>query len=487
MRNETFLQRGVVFAFVLISGLLLNCATNPVTGKRELMFMSESQEIELGRESDPQIVAMYGVYEDSALTQYIGALGQRMAAISHRPDLPFTFRILDSPVVNAFALPGGFIYVTRGILAYVNNEAELAGVVGHEIGHVTARHSTQQYSKAQLASLGLGVGKVLSEDFRRYAGFAELGVGLLFLRFSRDNERQADELGVEYATKSGYDASHMSNFFKTLERLGEGAAQGGLPGWFSTHPNPADRVAATRRMAIERQQEEGARQWQVNRQTYLNMIDGLVYGEDPRQGFVEGNTFYHPALRFQFPVPLNWVVTNAPTHVQITSKEEDAAIMLSLEEGTDPQEAARRFVDRSKANVERAEPTSVSGFETYRLISHLESNETSVHVLSYFIAKDGHMFVFHGLTTTARFAAYRNDFERTITNFAPLTDPDIISVEPERITIVQVTTTAALSTILDRYPSSRQKKEEIALLNGMDADEVVSAGTLIKVITSNKR
>ena len=159
-----------------------------------LMLISASEEIKLGQEADKGIVASYGLYQDRDLTLYVEEMGESMARISHRPNLPFTFRVLDSPVVNAFAVPGGFVYVTRGIMAYMNNEAELAAVLAHEIGHITARHTAKQYSKSQLAGLGLGIGKMMSEDFARYAGYAEFGVGLLFLRFSRDNEREADRL-----------------------------------------------------------------------------------------------------------------------------------------------------------------------------------------------------------------------------------------------------------------------------------------------------
>ncbi|MFQ6091269.1 MAG: M48 family metalloprotease [bacterium] len=486
MRKVHLFHMGLILARLFAAGWLLTCAVNPVTGKRELMLMSQAQEIRLGRESDSQIVAAYGVYEDSALAQYINDLGQRMVRISHRPNLQFTFRVLDSPVVNAFALPGGFVYATRGILAYMNNEAELAGVLGHEIGHVTARHSAKQYSKAQLASLGLGVGKILSEDFRRYAGLAEFGVGLLFLRFSRDNERQSDELGVEYATKVGYDGSRMSDFFTTIERLGEGPRQGGLPGWFSTHPNPADRVEATRRLAAEWQQRVGPHPWQVNREPYLKMIDGLVYGEDPRQGYVEENTFYHPTLQFQFPVPRGWQVTNLPTQVQMVSKEKDAAITLSLKEGKNPRSAALEFIDRTKGQVHSAEALTVSGLQAYRLLSDLQSGEMRLRVLSYFIVKEGYIFILHGLSTIDRFALYRDHFRRTATNFAPTRDPEISNIEPMRIKIVQVEATAPLRTALGRSPRAEVKEKDLALLNGMALDEVVTAGTLIKVIASKE-
>jgi predicted Zn-dependent protease len=229
---------------------ILSCATNPVTGKQELMLLSEADEIKLGQETDLQVVREYGLYEDPQLTAYLNGICQRLGKLSHRPHLTYHFKIVDVSVANAFAVPGGYVYFTRGILASLNNEAELAGVMGHEIGHITARHSAHQYSRAQLAQIGLGVGSLFM-DSSALTGLAQLGVGMLFLRFSRDNERQADDLGVEYSSKAGYDASEMANFFETLERMNAGSDRSGLPGWFSTHPNPTDRVQAVRERARE--------------------------------------------------------------------------------------------------------------------------------------------------------------------------------------------------------------------------------------------
>ena len=217
-----------IILFAVIVPWLFSCAVNPVTGKAELMLLSEEGEISMGQETDPQIVAMYGVYNDGDLDSYVENLGDRMARISHRPNLNYEFKIMDSPAINAFAVPGGYVYFTRGILAYLDNEAQLAGVMGHEIGHITARHSAQQYSKAQLAQAGLGLGAMVSEPFANIAQLAGQGLSLLFLKFSRDNERQADQLGVEYSSKVGYDAREMAQFFavwgRELGRRGGAAA-----------------------------------------------------------------------------------------------------------------------------------------------------------------------------------------------------------------------------------------------------------------------
>ena len=277
---KIFRRSNITIYIFLISVVcpMMSCARNPVTGKSEFMLLSERDEIMLGQQSDAQVVQMYGVYDDPALAAYVNELGQKMAKISHRPHLKYEFKVMDSPVINAFAVPGGYIYITRGILSYLNNEAELAGVIGHEIGHVTARHSAQKYTESTLAQLGLGIGSMISEDFAQYAGLAAQGIGLLFLKFSRDDERQADVLGVEYSTKTGYDSREMSNLFATLDKISHKEGQGGLPDWMSTHPNPADRVNDVRKEAVKVQKQQGSKNLKIDRENFMAKVNGMVYG-----------------------------------------------------------------------------------------------------------------------------------------------------------------------------------------------------------------
>src|SRR5690554_1232195 len=242
MRQINYFIR--IMLVVCTALMVPSCAVNPVTGKRQIMLMSEEQEIAMGREYDPQVIATFGEYKDDKLLAFIQDKGNAMGKVSHRPDLQFHFRILDSPVVNAFAVPGGYIYFTRGILAQFNNEAELVGVLGHEMGHVTARHTVSNQSKQQLGQLLLIGGMIASEQFRDFAGYALQGMQLLFLKFSRDNEREADRLGVEYASKIQYDAQKMADFFNVLNKMNMASDHGGIPTFLSTHPDPGDRYNA---------------------------------------------------------------------------------------------------------------------------------------------------------------------------------------------------------------------------------------------------
>jgi predicted Zn-dependent protease len=460
---------------------ILSCATNPVTGKQELMLLSETDEIKLGQETDLQVVREYGLYEDPKLTADLNGICQRLGKLSHRPNLTYHFKILDASVVNAFAVPGGYVYFTRGMLATLNNEAELAGVMGHEIGHITARHSARQFSRAQLAQIGLGVGSLFI-DSSVLAGLAQMGVGMLFLRFSRDNERQADDLGVEYSSRGGYDGSQMANFFETLERMNPGSDRSGLPGWFSTHPNPVDRVQAVRGRARNWQQKLNQKDPRINQDGYLREIDGLIFGDDPRQGYVADNIFYHPGLRFRFPVPSQWKLNNTHTQVQMVNEGQDALILFFITSGTSPEEAAREFVSETKASVIRTEALRVNGLASQRLHSEIRSQKGVYQLLSYFIEKDKRIFVFHGLTPNDRFQNYRALFDNTMRQFKDLTDPKRIHVEPDRIRIHNIKTAGPLENELRSHGVPNDKMKGLALLNGRDLNQVVPANSLLKVV-----
>jgi predicted Zn-dependent protease len=460
----------------------VSCALNPVTGKRELMLMSSADELAMGQQTNPQILQTYGKYENANLARYVSALGKRLGALSHQPDLAYNIQVLDSPVVNAFAVPGGYVYLTRGILAYLNDEAELAGVVAHEIGHIAARHSAQQYSKAQFAQLGLGLGSVLSKTFRKYAGVAQAGVGLLFLSFSRSDEREADSLGVEYSAKAGYDSNHMANLFVSLERLNPGEAQGGLPGWFSTHPNPENRIAAIKQDTLAWREKIQQTRFAVNRDQYLKQIDGIVFGEDPRQGYVEGNVFYHPELRFQFPVPAGWKLNNTASQVQMINQDQNAVILFSMAPEKTPSAAANAFVNESKAAVVKSESTKVNGMSAYRIISDVTTEQGVIRVMSYFIQKGQTVYAFLGYTEQSRFNGYSSIFEQTMGRFNNLTDSRKINVKADRLDVKQTTARGSLRQALQKFGEPANQGEALAIINGMKLDDSVPGNTYLKVV-----
>src|SRR5918999_371644 len=269
-------------------GLSLACATNPVTGKREISLMSEGQEIAIGQENHPQILREMGQYNDPELQRYVSDIGIKLAKTSERPNLPWTFTVVDQPVVNAFAVPGGAIYITRGFFAYLNNEAQLVGVLGHEIGHVTARHSAQQYTRAAGGQLGLLALGIFVPGAQQFGQLGAQALGLLFLKYGRDDELQSDSLGARYAATNGWDPRAVPQFLATLGRLSEGSEKG-IPNWLSTHPDPGSRVQEIQPLVQEL--SAGKTGFATDRDEYLSRIDGMLFGDNPEQGIVRGNAF----------------------------------------------------------------------------------------------------------------------------------------------------------------------------------------------------
>jgi predicted Zn-dependent protease len=463
----------------------LSCAINPVTGERELMLLTEKDEIKMGKETDKQIIVMYGIYSDGQLTQYINSMGQRMAGICHRPHLKFEFKVMDNSIINAFAVPGGYVYFTRGILAYLNSEAELAGVMGHEIGHVAARHSAKQYSKAQLAGLGIGLGSIFSEQFAQYSGLVQQGIGLLFLKFSRDNEREADKLGVEYSTKIGYDSKEMANFFVTLDKMSS-KGKGSLPNWLSTHPNPENRIEAIRSESQRLQRLSTKKKWEINRDNYLRKINGIIYGEDPRQGFVENNIFYHPLLRFQFNVPQGWNINNLPSQVQIISPNELAVILFSQVKNSRNETASSKFINDNQASVTSKGTSVINGLKALILQSKITKESNSIEVLSYFIEKNSDVFIFHGISSIENYSKYKNHFRDTMNGFQELKDKSKLNIQPDRISIKMVNEPMRLEQALRKFGVDNKKLNELALINGKELNEIIPANTLIKIIEKGR-
>ena len=460
--------------------VLSSCAANPVSGKQDFMLISEPEEIDLGRKVDASVTREYGLYDDARLTAYVNDMGRRLGKLSHRPQLDYSVKILDASVVNAFAAPGGYLFFTRGILATLNSEAELAGVMGHEIGHVTARHSAQQLSKAQAAQIGLIIPQVLGVPL--LSDLAQVGMGLFFMKYSRDNEREADSLSVEYATKAGYDASQMAGFFETLQRMNPQSDRSGMPAWFATHPSPEDREKAIRTQAQQMQRSMGSTRPRIEHEAYLRAINGLVYGQDPRERYVEGGVYYHPAMRIQFPVPADWKVNDTPTAVQMVSKDKNAVILFTGASGKSPEEAARGFVSKTKARVLQSQSVRVGGFAAHRLVAEVQSRNGTVRTLSYFIQKEDVIYTFGGLSTSRNYPQYENLFENTLSRFAELTDARRISVQPERVRVRRAARADTLGNALRALGVAENRVKEISLLNGGVPDEPVPPNTLLKVV-----
>jgi predicted Zn-dependent protease len=458
------------------------CAKNPATGELQLSLVGEEQEIELGRRADVDIVSALGLYPDEGLQRYVQELGKRLAASSERPDLPWTFRVLDTDVVNAFALPGGYVYVTRGLMAHLDNEAELAGVIGHEIGHVTARHSVERLSQAQLAGLGLGVGTILLPRGSEVGSAAEAGLGLLFLKFGRDDERESDDLGVRYMVREGYDPRQLVSVFQTLGRVSAAEGAGPVPSWLATHPAPEERMARLEDQvnALAARMPEP----RVEREGYLAQVDGMTFGEDPRAGFFEGTTFHHPALAFSIDLPRNWQTVNEPQAVGAASPAQDAVVQVTLARGDSPSAAAQEFF--AEAGIEPSgEPAAPigRGDSVARTFRVTDQQGTELAGIAAFVAHRGQVFQLLGISIAGAWDERSSAIASSLQSFRALTDPALLKRGPDRIDVVEVPERMTIAEFSRRYPSSVDVAT-LARINQAQPDTSVRAGTELKRVVA---
>jgi len=459
------------------------CATNPVTGKRQLALISEAQEIEMGREADKDVVASIGLYPDEPMQRYIQALGARIAATTERPALPWTFRVVDDAAVNAFAIPGGFVYVTRGIMTHLNSEAELAAILGHEIGHVTARHSVSQMSKQQLAQVGFAAGMILSPEFAQFGDLAQVAMGLMFMKFSRSDESQSDALGLKYMMAGGFDPRTLVDVFGMLDALSQQSGAGRLPQWMSTHPDPENRqVWATK--AVGSLQTDLTR-LAVNRPGYLRRLDGMVFGENPREGFFQDASFRHPDMAFRMDFPQGWKSSNEKQAVGAISPNEDAIVMLQLAPAPNAQQAAQKFFSQQGVESGEASRRQIGGFPAVLSTFRVQTAQGYLRGLVAWIDYQERVFQILGYTPEARWSQYSNVFGASIASFGRETDPAVLNVQPRRLKIVDLNRTATLETLLRDYPSS-VTPQTVALINHLQGASTLAAGDQFKRVVGGQ-
>ena len=483
-----------VVPLLLLAVVLAGCTRgiNPISGNTRALGWSWEEEVRIGKEADEDIQEQFGRYDDEEVEAYVERVGESVLQHSHlrREDTPqkfretdFYFRVLDSPIVNAFALPGGYNYVTRGLLAHLSNEAQLAMVLGHEIGHVAGRHASQRAARQQIAQVGLIAGAV-GADLAGLPGGDVLQLGgmatqLLFLSYSRDNEREADRVGVEYASLEGYQAGEGSEFFRTLQRLQEEAGQGGLPTWQSTHPDPGNREREIERMA--REWSERTEMTRVGQEDYMEAIDGMIFGNDPREGYTQDGNFNHPELQFQFPVPPNYQVINQPNVVAMLSPDERAVIQFSFAEGNTPREAAQRIKRADGTEVVNEGEMSSSDLPGYFVTVDRQAENQRLRIMSYYVAFDDRIYNFRGISGRDDFGDYRSTFTNTMRGFAELTDPDLLNVEPHRLSVEPAGRTDTFrSFVPDNLPND-MTPQRLAIINQVNLDDTIEQGTLLKI------
>lgn len=433
----------------------------------------------MGQQAAQEVAQSLGLVDDDALQAYVQRLGAELARDSHRPELPWTFRVVDDPTPNAFALPGGFIFLTRGMMNLMDSEAELAAVLGHEIAHVTARHSVTAISRAQLAQLGLGVGSIFFPGAAEtFGGLASGGLQLLFLSHGREAERQADELGFDYARAKGYDVREMPDIFASLQRVGETEGRSAVPSWLATHPAPAERIRAVQeRIAALTPPDTG----RLGRAEYLGQIDNLVYGENPRLGFFREGAFYHPELRFRMAFPAQWRTQNLSQAVVAVSPRQDAALQLTLaQQAQSPEAAAQRFLQQQGIRAGRTGRETINGLPAVVSYFQAQTQRGVIQGVVAFIGYGGRVYQLLAYSPAAAFNAYERTFVQVLRSFGPLTDPQILAVQPNRLDIVRLDRRMTLAEFNQRYPSPIPLRE-LAIINQVEGESsVFRAGTLVK-------
>ncbi len=437
----------------------------------------------MGQQAAKEVEASIGLVDDADLQAYVRRVGLKLASKSERPNLPWRFAVVDDPTPNAFALPGGSIFITRGLLSLMDSEAELASVLGHEIGHVTAKHSVSQLSRAQLAQLGLGLGMIFVPQAASLGNVLSGGMQLLFLKYGRDDERQADDLGFKYALGENYDIREMDDVFAQLKRAGEQEGQqSALPTWLSTHPGPDERIQhINQKIAALPSLPAGLL---INRTEYFAQLDGTVYGADPRQGFFREGEFLHPQLRFRLRFPSDWKTQNLPQAVMAGSPNQDAVTQLTLGQGT-PTEAANTFFQQQ--GVQRGSVTSetVNGIPAVRGYFTVQTQDGQLAGLASFLQYNGKTYQLLSYTPSGRMQTYDPVFRATANSFAPLTDQLVLNVRPNRISIVRLTSAMSLTEFNRRNPSVIPINQLVLINQVQDANVTVPAGTSVKRVTTS--
>ncbi len=466
----------------LLIGAVTGCQTNRATGESQFNLMSMDQEIAMGRDADVEISRSIGLYADDALQDYVSELGMAIAATSEWPDLPWTFRVLDDSAVNAFALPGGFIYVTRGILAHLDSEAQLAGVLGHEIGHVTGRHSAARLSKGQMTQLGVGLAMVLEPKLQPLAPLAGAGLQLMFLSFSRSDEHESDGLGVRYMARAGYDPVALGQVMETLGRVSAAGGGGRLPEWLATHPSSENRrTDITKQIEVLEPQEYRS----DGRDDYLAAVDGIVYGADPREGYTSDGVFYHPVQRFTLTFPFGWTTVNQKQAVIALSDERDALVQLTISGEASIEAAARVFYEMEQVEGDGASARRINGLAAGIGSFTVQTEEGPIEGIAAFVELEDTIYQLIGYSSKEAWAGYRRSVDESLRSFSALNDRRRIDVEPMRVDLIRVSGQATLRQLYESYYRGRASTatiEEIALINQLEPDISVDPGTWVKMV-----
>ena len=466
---------------------LVACAANP--GTRRTNRVSEEEEIAQGREAAQQVEQYMGFSGGAELNDYVARIGQRLVKHSTRSHLAYEFHVVDMPEPNAFALPGGYIYVSRGLLALMNSEDELATVLGHEIAHVAARHSVQRQVKSRgwiplqiLAGIGGAAASVVSPALGSVvAGAGQLPAALVLASYSRKQEEEADRLGQQYAAAEGWDPAALSSTMDALTREQElaGGPDPNRMSFFDSHPTTPDRAREGREYASTLTVAP-ANRIAIDRAAFVQRLDGLVVGESVRAGLFLDHRFVHPELDFMLSFPKNWSHENGPTVVLAYPADESAVVGLQVAaKGNDPNVVADKIASQVTL-LERSEVKDVNGLPAVSAVTRIVDRGQEIFIFLTWIAKDELIYQVVGATTADRWTTHRPTFEATAASFRPLTEDDLREVREERLRLVAARPGETLTQIA-RRSASGWPAEKIAVANAMTTRQKLSGGESIKI------
>ena len=478
-------KRSLVFLMLPLIIALGACSTNPATGEQQFTaLMPAEQEASIGAQEHAKVEKVFGKFIQGPLQLYVNDVGQRVAKNTERSDVQYSFHVIDSSIVNAFALPGGYIYVSRGLLGLANNEAELAAVLGHEIAHVTARHSAERVSQGFLAQLGATIlsAAVDAPGIGRATG---LGSELYIKSYSRGQEHQADELGIRYLHRAGYDNFAMASFLTSMARsstleakaVGKNRQQAN---WFSTHPQTESRVAEASAEAATYSSNAKV----LNKDPYFKMINGMVYGDSKSQGFIRGRKFYHPEIGFMFEYPSGFKLKNSPT--QVVGTHSSGAVILFDAGGDKNKRDPYNYLTQVWLKGEKAnnpEAITINGMRA--ATASFPGTVSGKRVTIQLVAiewKPGEFFRFQVAIPNNTDQGSLDALKKATYSFRKMTSSEKQKILPDRIKIVTAKAGDSVSSLAKKMPFEKYKEEYFRVLNGLSSGQSVKAGQKYKIV-----
>ncbi len=485
------LQRKIARCTAILAAavLLPACATNPVTGSNDFVLISEDQEIALGRQANALILKETPVYADPELEQLVQQVGEELASHSHRPELIYRFTVLDSTAINAFALPGGYIYITRGLLAYLNSEAELAAVLGHEIGHVTARHSVRQQSTAAVTGI-LGAIVAASTGVQGVDTVTNMASTAIVRGYGREHELEADRLGAEYMARSGYDPDAMlevvgvlknQEAFETLVAEKEGREANVYHGLFSTHP---DNDARLQEVVNAAQLYKTGTSNRVNRESFLLTLDGLTFGDSAREGIIRGNRFYHKPLDFTLTFPENWRIENQAEKILAISADNNGLIQLSIID-LNKRITPKQFMEQRMQlkNLRQGSTFENGDLEGYTAIADSNTTFGTRAVRYVVIYRDTSAYIFAVAAKLKKDSRrFDDDILATARSFRSLTAADELYAREKKLAVIRAPEGASYAGLAAESPITNYPEMQLRLLNDAYPDGEPGTSQLIKLI-----